>query len=105
MLKKSALLPFGLVLLVVCLNPPRANAGVLISIGPAYPRPVRVYAPPVYVVPSPYIGYRAYPYIHAPAYAYPGPIFFPNHYYRHAYWTPRRWEYHEYVLRRPYWRR
>jgi len=104
MLQKSALLLFGLAVLLVCINPPRANAGVIISIGPTYPRPVRVYAPPVYVLPNPYVAYRPYPYAYAPAYAYRGPVFYPN-YYRPGYWTPRRWERHEYVLRRPYWRR
>ncbi len=106
MLKKTALLVFGLAAMLVCINPPQASAGVIITLGPTYPRPVRVYAPPpyAYVAPGPYIAYRPYPYAYAPAYVYPGPAFYPR-YYRHGYWVPRRYERREFVVRHPYWRR
>jgi hypothetical protein len=104
MIRKSVLLLFGLTVLAVCLNPPKANAGVIIALGPTYPRPVRIYPRPVYVAPSPYVAYRPYPYVYAPAYVYRGPVLYP-HYFRPGYWAERRFERHEFGARRPYWRR
>jgi hypothetical protein len=104
MLRKTALSLFGLIVLAVCLNPPQANAGVIVAVGPVFPRPARIYPGPVYVAPSPYVAYRPYPYIYAPAYAYRGPLLYPR-YYRPGYWAGRRFEHREFVVRRPYWRR
>ena len=42
MLKKAALSLFGLAVMLVGLNPPQAHAGVVVSLGPVYPRPVYV---------------------------------------------------------------
>ena len=42
MLKKTALSLFGLVVMLVCFNPPQAHAGVVVSFGPVFPRPVYV---------------------------------------------------------------
>ena len=40
-LKKTALSLFGFAVMLICVNPPKANAGVVVSIGgPVYPRPV-----------------------------------------------------------------
>ena len=70
MLKKSALLLFGLAALLVTINPARANAEVVIALGSRYPRPVYV-RPYRYVAPAPYVAYRPYPSAYAPAYVYP----------------------------------
>lgn len=104
MLKKSAISLLGLVVLLICLNPPKASAGVVVGLGPVYPHPVRVYRPRpfVYAAPAPYIAYRPYPYVYAPAYVRPGWDRRPSF---HADWGPRRFEHREFVERRPYWRR
>ena len=61
-LRKTALSLFGLAVMLICVNPPKANAGVVVSIGgPVYPRPVYV-RPYRYVAPVPYIAYRPDPY-------------------------------------------
>lgn len=106
MLKKSALSLFGLAVLLICLNPPKASARVIVGLGPVYPYPVRIYRPRpfVYVAPAPYIGYRPYPYVYAPAYVRPGWDYRPG-FYANRYWGPRRFEHREFVERRPYWRR
>ena len=103
MLKKSALLLFGLAALLVTMTPPRASAEVVIALGSPYPRPVYV-RPYWYVAPPPYIVYRPYPYTYAPGYVYPGRVFYPR-YYRPGYWAERRFEHREFIVRRPYWRR
>jgi len=103
MLKKSALLLFGLAALLVTIAPTRANAEVVIALGSRYPRPVYV-RPYRYVAPVPYVAYRPYPYAYAPGYVYPGPVFYPR-YDRPGYWAERRWEHREFVVRHPYWRR
>ena len=56
MLKKTALSLFGLVVMLICINPPQAHAGVVIALGPTYPRPVYV-RPYGYVAPAPYFAY------------------------------------------------
>ena len=67
-LKKTALSLFGLAVMLICVNPPKANAGVVVSIGgPVYPRPVYV-RPYRYVAPVPYIAYRPDPYFYGPTY-------------------------------------
>jgi hypothetical protein len=108
MLKKSALAIFGLAVMLVCLNPPKANAGVVVAFGPAYPAPVRVYRPQpfVYVAPQPYVVYRSYPYPYAygPTYVRPGWGYRPG-FYDHGRFESRRFEHREFVERRPYWRR
>ena len=60
MLKKTALSLFGLVAMLIFINPPQAHAGVVIAIGPAYPRPVYV-RPYRYVAPVPFVAYRPAP--------------------------------------------
>ena len=60
MLKKTALSLFGLVAMLIFVNPPQAHAGVVIAIGPAYPRPVYV-RPYRYVAPVPFVAYRPAP--------------------------------------------
>jgi hypothetical protein len=42
MLKKTALSLFGLVVMLICINPPQAHAGVVVSFGPVYRRPYYV---------------------------------------------------------------
>ena len=42
MLKKAALSLFGLVVMLICINPPQAHAGIVVAIGPVYPHPVYV---------------------------------------------------------------
>jgi len=98
--KKTALSLFGLAVLLICLNPPQAHAGVVVSLGPVYPRPVYV-RPYPYVAPVPYVAYAPAPYVYGPTYVRPG---FGPGYYRPGYWGPRRFEHRDYV-RRPYWRR
>ena len=61
MLKKTALSLFGLVAMLICFNPPQAHAGVVVSFGPVYPRPVYV-RPYRYVAPVPFVAYRPAPY-------------------------------------------
>ncbi len=61
MLKKTALSLFGLVVMLICINPPQAHAGVVIALGPTYPRPVYV-RPYPYVAPAPYVAYGPGPY-------------------------------------------
>jgi hypothetical protein len=113
MLKKTALSLFGLVVMLICINPPQAHAGVVIALGPTYPRPVYV-RPYPYVAPVPYVAYGPGPYAYGPGpYAY-GPVYvrphwdYPGYYYRpefrSGYWGPRRFEHREFVERRP-WRR
>jgi hypothetical protein len=102
MLKKTALSLFGLAVMLICLNPPQAHAGVVVSLGPVYGRPVYV-RPYPYVAPVPYVAYAPSPYAYGPTYVRPG-YGYPG-YYRHEYWGPRRSEHRDYVVRRPYWRR
>ena len=104
MLKKTAFSLFGLALLLVCINPPQANAGVVVALGPVYPHPVYHYMRPYsFVAPPPYVAYGPNSYAYGPIYVRPG-WGYPG-YYRHEYWVPRRFERHEYIVRRPYWRR
>ena len=102
MLKKTALSLFGLVVMLIALNPPQAHAGVVVAFGPVYPRPfyVRRYR---YVAPLPYVAYRPDPYFYAPASIRPGWGYRPG-FYAHPYCAPR-FERREFVERRPYWRR
>ncbi len=65
MLKKTALSLFGLVAMLIFVNPPQAHAGVVIAIGPAYPRPVYV-RPYRYVAPVPFVAYRPAPLFYGP---------------------------------------
>ena len=65
MLKKTALSLFGLVAMLIFVNPPQAHAGVVIAIGPAYPRPVYV-RPYRYVAPVPFVAYRPAPLLLCP---------------------------------------
>ncbi len=65
MLKKTALSLFGLVVMLVCFNPPQAHAGVVVSFGPVFPRPVYV-RPYAYAAPVPYVAYQPDPYFYAP---------------------------------------
>jgi len=100
MLKKTALSLFGLAVMLICFNPPQAHAGVVVSIGPTYPRPVYV-RPYRYVAPVPYVAYRPAPF-YAPTYVRPGWG------YRPGFYAPRyvpRYEHRVFVERRPYWRR
>ena len=71
MLKKTALSLFGLVAMLIFVNPPQAHAGVVIAIGPAYPRPVYV-RPYRYVAPVPFVAYRPAPLFYGPTYVRPG---------------------------------
>ena len=103
MLKKTALSLFGLAVMLVCINPPKVNAGVVVALGPVYPRPVYV-RPYRYVAPSPYIVYRPNPYVYRPVYVRPGWGYRPG-FYRNGYWVPRGYAHREFVVRRPYWRR
>ena len=63
MLKKTALSLFGLVMMLVCFNPPQAHAGVVVSLGPVFPRPVYV-RPYAYAAPVPYVAYQPDPYFY-----------------------------------------
>ena len=106
MLKKTALSLFGLVVMLLCINPPRANAGVIISLGPTYPRPVYV-RPYGYVAPPPYFAYGPNPYAYGPVYVRPHwdyPGYYRRDYVRPGYWGARRFEHREYIERHP-WRR
>jgi hypothetical protein len=87
MLKKAALSLFGLAVMLACINPPQAHAGVVIALGPVYPRPVYVH-PYRYVAPPPYFAYGPNPYAYGPIYVRPGWGYL--RYYRHEYWVPRR---------------
>jgi hypothetical protein len=106
MLKKTALSLFGLVVLLICFNPPQAHAGVVISVGPTYPRPVYVrrYG---YVAPVPYVAYRPATYYgptyYAPTYVRPGWGYRPG-FYENRHFVPR-YEHREFVEHRGYWRR
>lgn len=107
MLKKTALSLFGLVALLICFSPAQAHAGVVVSIGGVYPRPVYV-RPYRYVAPVPYVAYRPAPYLYgpgfyAPTYVRPGWGYRPGFYGR-PYIAPR-YEHRVFVERRPYWRR
>jgi hypothetical protein len=107
MLKKAALSLFGLAVMLVCLNPPQAHAGVVIALGPVYPRPVYVH-PYRYVAPPPYFAYGPGPYAYGPVFVRPGwgySGYYRPDYYRPGYWGPRRFEHREYIERPPYWRR
>ena len=73
MLKKTALSLFGLVAMLIFVNPPQAHAGVVIAIGPAYPRPVYV-RPYRYVAPVPFVAYRPAPLFYGPTFARAGVI-------------------------------
>ena len=101
-LKKTALSLFGLAVMLVCINPPQAHAGVVVSIGPTYPHPV--YARPYAYVAPPYVAYAPRPY-YGPVYVRPG-FGYSGYYrpeYRRGYFAPRI-EHREFV-RRQYWRR
>jgi hypothetical protein len=87
MLKKTALSLFGLVVLLICFNPAQAHAGLVVSIGPVYPRPVYL-RPYAYVAPVPYVAYQTAPYYYAPTYVRPGWGYRPG-FYGHAYVAPR----------------
>ena len=106
MLKKTALSLFGLAVLLICIHPPQAHAGVVVAIGPIYPHPVYV-RPYPYVAP-PYVAYAARPYAYGPVLVSPGfgyPGYYRPNYYRPGFWGPRGFERRERVLvRRPYWR-
>ena len=104
MLKKTALSLFGLVVMLICINPPQAHAGVVIALGPTYPRPVHV-RPYGYVAPPPYFAYGPNPYgpvYVRPRWDYPG--YYRRDYVRPEFWGPRRFEHREFVERHP-WRR
>jgi hypothetical protein len=101
MLKKSALSLFGLVVMLICFNPAQAHAGVVISIGPGYRRPVYV-RPYAYVAPVPYVAYQPAPYYYAPTYVRPGWGYRPG-FYGHAYVAPR-YEHRAFVEHRSNWR-
>ena len=79
MLKKTALSLFGLVVMLICFNPPQAHAGVVVSFGAVYPRPVYV-RPYWYVAPVPFVAYRPAPYFYSPAYVRPGWGYRPGFY-------------------------
>jgi hypothetical protein len=102
MLKKTALSLFGLVVMLICFNPPQANARVVVSFGPVFPRPVYV-RPYAYAAPVPYVAYRPDPYFYAPTYVRPGWGYRPG-FYENRRFAPR-FEHREFVERRPYWRR
>ncbi len=103
-LKKTALSLFGLAAMLLCFNPPPAHAGVVVSFGSAYPRPVYVRPYPYrYVAPAPYVAYRPDPYFYAPTYVRPGWGYRPGFYAAPRY-VPR-YEHRVFVERRPYWRR
>ena len=107
MFKKTALSLFGLVVMLICINPPQAHAGVVIALGSVYPRPVYV-RPYRHVAPPPYFAYGPSPYAYGPVFVRPGygyPGDYRPNYYRPGYWGPRRFEHREFVVRRPYWRR
>ncbi len=107
MLKKAALSLFGLVVMLICINPPQAHAGIVVAIGSVYPHPVYV-RPYQYVAPAPYFAYGPNPYAYGPVFVRPGfgyPGYYRPDYYRSGYWGPRRFEHREFVVRRPYWRR
>jgi hypothetical protein len=107
MLKKTAFSLFGLVVMLVCINPPQARAGVVVALGPVYPRPVYV-RPYAYVAPTPYVVYGPNSYARGPVFGRPGwgdPGYYRPGYYRPGYRGPGRFEHREYVVRRPYWRR
>jgi hypothetical protein len=97
MLKKIAIPLFGLVVMLICLNPPQAHAGVVVSFGPAYPRPVYV-RPYAYVAPVPFVAYQPGPYYYGPTYVRPGWGYRPGFYGR-TYIAPR-FEHRAFVERR-----
>jgi hypothetical protein len=106
MLRKTALSLFGLLVMLICINPPQAHAGVVVAIGPVYPHPAYV-RPYAYVAP-PDVAYVPRPYVYGPVFARPGfgyPSYYRPNYYRPGYWGPRGFERREYIVRRPYWRR
>jgi hypothetical protein len=102
MLKKTALSLFGLAVMLIWLNPPQAHAGVVVAFGPVYPRPVYV-RPYSYEAPVPYLAHRPAPYFYAPTYVRPG-WGYRRGFYAAPHFVPR-FEHHEFVERRPYWRR
>ena len=102
MLKKTALPLFGLVAMLIFVNPPQAHAGVVIAVGPAYPRPVYV-RPYRYVAPVPFVAYQPAPLFYGPTYVRPGWGYRPGFHAR-PYIAPRP-VHREFVVRRPYWRR
>ena len=101
MLKKTALSLFGLVVMLICFNPTQAHAGVVVAIGPVYPRPVYV-RPYRYVAPVPYVAYRPAPYFYGP-YVRPG-WGYRTGFCGRPYFAPH-YEHRVFVERRPYWRR
>jgi hypothetical protein len=102
MLKKTALSLFGLAVMLICFNPPQAHAGVVVSFGAVYPRPVYV-RPYAYVAPVPYVAYRPGPYFYGPSYVRPGWGYRPG-FYENRHFAPR-FEHREFAGRRNYWRR
>lgn len=107
MLRKTTLSLFGLAVMLICINPPQAHAGVVVAIGgPVYPHPVYV-RPYAYVAPPPYVAYAPRPYACRPVFVRPGfgyPGYYRPNYYRPGYWGPRGFEHREFVVRRSYWR-
>jgi len=101
MLKKVALSLFGLMVMLVGLNPPQAHAGVVVSLGPVYPRPVYV-RPYPYVAPVPYVAYGPNPYAYGPVYVRPD-YGYRRYYGRDSYWRgdgyDRRFEHREFEHR------
>jgi hypothetical protein len=102
MLKKTALSLFGLVVMLICINPPQAHAGVVVSFGPVYRRPYYV-SPYAYVAPVPYVAYQPGPYFYGPSYVRPGWGYRPG-FYENRRFVPR-FEHREFAGRRNYWRR
>ncbi len=111
MLKKTALSLFGLAVMLLCFNPPQAHAGVVVSFGTGYARPVYV-RPYRYVAPVPYVAYQPDPYFYGPSFygsSYYGPTYVrPGWAYRPGFYGNQhfapRFEHREFVGRRP-WRR
>src|SRR5258708_30665074 len=101
MLKKTALSMFGLVVMLICFNPPQAHARVVVSFGAVYPRPVYV-RPYAYVAPVPYVAYRPAPYFYGPTSVRPG-WGYRSGFYEHRHFD-RRFQHPAFVERRPYWR-
>jgi hypothetical protein len=107
MLKKIALSLFGLAVMLVAINPPQAHAGVVVQLGPVFPRPVYV-RPYPYLAPAPYVAYAPGPYVYGPAYVRPSwgyRGYYRPGYVRPGYWGPRRIERHEFVDHHFYGRR
>jgi hypothetical protein len=62
MLKKTGFSLFGLALVLGCMSPPQAHAGVVVALVRVYPHPVYQYVRPYpYVAPPPFFAYRPNP--------------------------------------------